>query len=164
MVNIIVAISANYGIGLSNKLLFSSKEDMKFFKEMTINNVVIMGRKTFESIGGKPLPNRFNIVITTQQFSELSSTNNEVYCNSVEEAITLSKKSHPEKEIFIIGGGQIYNYCLENNLVDKIYCNKFFEEKESDTFFPKLNKDIWNKTVDKISNDKQFEYKEFVKF
>jgi dihydrofolate reductase len=146
------------------KLLFSSKEDMKFFKEMTINNVVIMGRKTFESIGGKPLLNRFNIVITTQQFSELSSTNNEVYCNSVEEAITLSKKLHPEKEIFIIGGGQIYNYCLENNLVDKIYCNKFFEEKESDTFFPKLNKDIWNKTVDKISNDKQFEYKEFVKF
>ena len=129
-----------------------------------IDNVVIMGRKTFESIGGKPLPNRFNIVITTQQFSELSSTNNEVYCNSVEEAITLSKKLHHEKEIFIIGGGQIYNYCLENNLVDKIYCNKFFEEKESDTFFPKLNKDIWNKTVDKISNDKQFEYKEFVKF
>lgn len=158
MVNIIVAISANYGIGLNNKLLFSSKEDMKFFKEKTINNIVIMGRKTFESIGGKPLPKRFNIVIT-KQFSEY-----ELYCNSVEEAITLSKKLHPEKEIFIIGGGQIYNYCLENNLVDKIYCNKFFEEKESDTFFPKLNKDIWNKTVDKISNDKQFEYKEFVKF
>ena len=165
--NIIVAISNNYCIGNNNKLLFKNKEDMNFFVKKTTNNIIIMGRKTFESIGSKPLPNRINIVLSKNpeyiNSFYINKTSHNLKCvTSLTNAISLSQTYYPEKEIFIIGGGEIYKQALENNLVDFVYCNKFFEAKDGDTFFPKLDKTIWNKMYDIVSPDKFFEYKMFV--
>ena len=101
MVNIIVAITENNAIGKDNKLLFRLKKDLQNFKEVTTGQIVVMGRKTFESIG-KPLPNRVNAVITSNKVIE----GVKVY-SSLTNAIEKLKMEFPEKEIFIIGGGQI---------------------------------------------------------
>lgn len=139
MVNIIVAISENNAIGKDNQLLFKLKEDLKNFKRLTTNNVVIMGRKTYESIG-KPLPNRINIVLTrddkysTVQYPFLDLGDSFVL-KSLEEAIEFSKREYPDKEIFIIGGGQVYKQSLENGIVDRMYITKFKKiVSDADTF------------------------------
>ena len=99
MINIIAAITDNNALGKDNKLLFRLKKDMAHFKNITTDNVVIMGRKTYESIG-KTLPNRVNIVLSRNMKS-----NEDFYTfDSIEKAIEWSKENYPQKEIFIIGG------------------------------------------------------------
>ena len=131
---IIVAVSENDAIGKDNKLLFHLKEDMQNFKKLTTSNVVIMGRKTYESIG-KPLKDRINIVISR---SDNKDEGNLIWVLSLEEAMKKAKEY--EKDIYIIGGGSIYKEALEKDIVDKIYLTRINKRvNDADTFFPRLD-------------------------
>ena len=115
--NIIVAISQNGVIGNKNTIPWYLPEDLKQFKAMTMNSVIIMGRNTWESLPKKPLPGRINIVIsrTIQSIPGV-----DVY-TSLEAALSSVSKSYPEKPMFCIGGETLYKEALEKNLVDRLY-------------------------------------------
>lgn len=121
----IVASSDNNVIGKDNKLIWTLKDDLKRFKELTSGSTVIMGRKTFESIG-KPLPNRVNIVLSRKRML----IDGCIVVDSIGKAI---KKSDNNKEIFIIGGSEIYKLSIK--FVDKIYLTKVHTEVEGDSYF-----------------------------
>ncbi len=157
---IIVAVSANWGIGKKNKLLFSVPADMKFFRETTKDSVVIMGRKTLESFPGKkPLKNRVNIVLTSHSDYTVEDT---LICHTVNDAIRLANKYN--KNIFVIGGESVYReflpYC-KSALVTKIHA-----EAEADSFFPNLdeNPDWELKNVSETQEDNgyKFEFTEYI--
>ena len=135
MINIIAAITDNNALGKDNKLLFRLKKDMAHFKNITTDNVVIMGRKTYESIG-KTLPNRVNIVL-----SRNIESNEDFYTfDSIEKAIEWSKENYPQKEIFIIGGASVYDKALKDDIVDKLYMTKIKQTVEdADAFFPEID-------------------------
>lgn len=135
MINIIVAASKNHVIGKDNKLLWHLPNDLKYFKAITTGHPIIMGRKTFESIG-KPLPNRLNIVISRNKFE---STENLIYATSLPEAIVIAEAK--DQEIFVIGGGEIYKQALP--LANKIHFTLVDTIIEGDTFFPELNENEW---------------------
>lgn len=126
---IIAAVSENRAIGKDNKLLWRIPEDLKQFKELTTGHPIIMGRKTFESIG-RPLPDRLNIVITSDQSFKAHGC---TVCHSLDEAIETAK-SKDQDRIFIIGGGKVYEESI--GLVDKLYLTLVEGEHEGDTFFP----------------------------
>lgn len=132
----ILSADANWGIGKDNKLLVSIPADMKMFREKTIGNVVIMGRKTLESFPkGLPLKDRVNIVLSTKGEA---SGNGEIVVRSVEEAINEAEK-YPDKKVFVIGGGSIYKQFLP--YVDTAYVTKIDHAYEADAFFPNLDED-----------------------
>ena len=135
MINIIAAITDNNALGKDNKLLFRLKKDMAHFKNITTDNVVIMGRKTYESIG-KTLPNRVNIVLSRNMKS-----NEDFYTfDSIEKAIEWSKENYPQKEIFIIGGASVYDKALKDDIVDKLYMTKIKQTVEdADAFFHEID-------------------------
>jgi dihydrofolate reductase len=130
MINIIVAASLNNVIGKDNSLIWRQSADLKRFKELTTGKTVVMGRKTYDSIG-KPLPNRRNIVITRQ---DIEIPGCEVV-NSLEEALKL------DNEIFIIGGGEIYQKSII--LAHKIFLTRIHVEVDGDTYFPQLSYYDW---------------------
>lgn len=126
---IIAAISENGTIGKDNQLLWRIPDDMRRFRELTTSHVVIMGRKTYETIG-KPLPNRTNIIITrNEDFTAPGCT----ISNSLEDALEKAKEGE-RNEIFIMGGGEIYKEAIK--FADKLYLTLIHEEKEGDTYFP----------------------------
>lgn len=134
MVSIIVAIAQNGTIGDKNSLLWHIKEDMRFFRTTTSGHAVIMGRKTFESLGSKPLPKRKNIVITrADRDFEGAFT-----AHSLEEAIAMSEG---DEEIFIIGGAQIYAEAL--SVADRMYITRVERDYEGDTSFPDIDYSKW---------------------
>ena len=130
IVSLIVAVSLNNAIGKNNRLLWHLPNDMKFFKNSTWAMPVIMGRKTFESMNGKPLNGRLNIVITRQTDWTASGV---VVVNSLAAALKTAA-DNDYKESFIIGGGEIYAAALP--IAHKIYLTKVEAEVEADTFFP----------------------------
>ena len=138
MTTIVVAMGLKNEIGADNKLLWHLPTDLKNFKELTSNHPIIMGRKTYESIG-KPLPNRTNIVVSRKKdwFEE-----DILIVGSIKEAIKFAKKI--DEEIFIIGGGNIYEQTLE--VTDKLEVTQVKAELEADVFFPKIDEKIWQKT------------------
>ena len=133
---IISAMDPKRSIGRDNSLMWNIPKDMSFFRKVTMGNVVVMGRKTYESIG-KPLPNRTTIIVTRNKeyFQEGCLT-----ASSLEEAIEICKN---EKTICIVGGEQIYRQALENNLVDSLEITLVHHEFDADAFFPKIDKTIW---------------------
>lgn len=133
MIALIVAIDQNNAIGKDNQLLWHLPKDLQFFKNVTAGNAIIMGRKTFESIG-KALPNRRNIVISTQK--DLQYAGAEI-TSSLNAAIELVGKA----DGYIIGGGSIYEQSL--TLVDRLYITKVAASFNADTFFPSINWDEW---------------------
>ncbi len=133
MIALIVAIDQNNAIGKDNQLLWHLPKDLSFFKNVTSGNAIIMGRKTFESIG-KALPNRRNIVISTQK--DLQYAGAEI-TSSLNAAIELVGNA----DSYIIGGGSIYQQAL--TLVDRLYITKVAANFEADTFFPTINWDEW---------------------
>ena len=145
MVTIVVAMGLDNEIGAGNQLLWHLPKDLKHFKEMTTDHPIIMGRKTYESIG-KPLPNRTNIVVSRKKdwFEE-----GILIVGSVKEALKFAKKI--EENIFIIGGGEIYEQTLE--LTDRLEVTVVKTNKTADTYFPKINPKIWEKT-DEVCHDK----------
>ncbi len=128
-ISIIVAHDDKLGIGKNNQLLWHIAKDLKKFKKITTNHPVIMGRKTFESIG-KPLPKRDNIIIT-RNFNYQTPGCHVV--DSIKKAIILAS-SLDDQEIFIIGGGEIYKQALP--LADKLYITKVKGDFKADIFFP----------------------------
>lgn len=128
-VSIIAAMDMARGIGKGNKLMWHISEDLKRFKELTSGHTVIMGRKTFESIG-RALPNRVNIVITKNKDFKASDC---VVVNSLEEALTFAEMKK-NGEIFIIGGGEIYRQAMP--FADRLYLTIVEGDFGADTFFP----------------------------
>ena len=140
VVSLIVAVSENKVIGKDNDLVWHLPTDMKFFKDTTKGHFVIMGRRNYESIPHKyrPLPNRTNVIVTRQDDYKAEGC---LVVNSVEEAIEIAQKAG-DIEPFIIGGGQIYKYAIDNNLVDRVYLTKVHTEIDGDTYFDDLD-DSW---------------------
>ena len=134
--NIIVAIADNNAIGKDNELLWHISEDLKFFKRQTLGWPVIMGRKTFESIG-RALPGRVNIVI-----SRGFSTGEEVaVAGSLEEAFKIAESTNLEK-CFVMGGGQIYSQALQK--ADRLVVTHVHTViEDADTFFPPIDPEVW---------------------
>lgn len=133
MVSLIVAIAENGVIGDKNSLLWNIREDMRRFRTTTSGHPVVMGRKTYDSIG-RPLPKRTNVVITR---GDITIEGCQVV-HSLEEAISLFPQ---DEEIFIIGGAQIYEQALP--LVDRLYLTVVHRAYEGDTSFPSLDMSQW---------------------
>lgn len=133
MISIIVAVAENNVIGCHNKLIWHISEDLKRFKSLTISHPIIMGRKTYDSIG-RPLPGRQNIVITRN--SQLKIEGCDVV-GSLSEAMELTLGKEP----FVIGGGEIYREALP--LATRLYLTKVYQSPEGDTFFPEINPTEW---------------------
>lgn len=134
MISIIVAVAKNGVIGCHNRLIWHMSEDLKRFKALTIGHPIIMGRKTFESIG-RPLPGRTNIVVSRNTELKIDGVS---VVGSIQEAIDMLPQ---EDEIFIIGGGQIYEQALP--LTSKIYLTLVDQTPDGDTFFPEITQDEW---------------------
>jgi dihydrofolate reductase len=137
MISIIVAIAENGVIGDKNALLWNIKEDMRRFRTTTTGHPVVMGRKTFESIG-RPLPKRTNVVITRGD-SEFEGC---LVAHSIEEAVKIFS---PDEEVFIIGGAQIYKQALP--LADKLYLTVVHRNYEGDTSFPEIDYSEWREVA-----------------
>ena len=145
MFKIITCINKKGVIGNEGKLLYSIKEDLANFKSMTVGNVVIMGRKTFESLpGGKPLSDRINIVLTHDVEWGVEPADNLFIANSLEDAIGLCEAYFTDKELFVIGGESIYKQFLDAGLVDEMRFTIVDDEKEGDTHFPEYDTNEWH--------------------
>ena len=132
-VSIIVAIGENHAIGKRNQLLWHMPNDLKHFKDITSGRTIIMGRKTFDSVG-KPLPRRRNIVVTRQ---DITIPGCEVV-KSIEDGLALCKD---EDEVFIGGGAEIYKLAM--HLTDRSYLTIIHKSFDADTFFPEIDKTEW---------------------
>jgi len=152
MISLIAAIGQNRELGKSGQLLWHLPKDFSYFKEKTLEKTIIMGRKTFESIG-RPLPRRTSIVITSQQDWTHDGV---IVANNILDAINKAKEL--SKEIFIIGGGDIYRQSLP--FVDVMYLtevNAVFPY--ADTFFPEFDKEIFKESSREHHNkDSEHEY------
>ena len=134
--NLIAAVDSNWAIGNKNKLLASIPADMKFFRETTTGHVVVMGRKTLESFpNGMPLKNRTNIVLTSNRNYCVKDA---VIVHTLKELLEELKK-YDSEEIFVIGGGSVYQMMLP--YCDTAYITKIDHAYEADTYFPNLDQD-----------------------
>ena len=146
-ISLIVAVSRNGAIGLNNQLPWYLPEDLKYFKSVTMGKPLIMGRKTFDSIG-RPLPGRANIVLTRDP--QWTSDGVEVV-QSVEQALVageISCEAADVDEIMVIGGEQIYRMTLD--LADRIYLTQVDADVEGDAFFPDIDLNDWSQTRVKL--------------
>lgn len=134
MIKAIVAVDNNFGIGKNNQLLAYIKEDLKYFKEKTINSTVVLGRKTLETFPNKkPLPSRKNIILSRDKSLKIEGA---TICNSKEEVL---KKIKDDENVFIIGGQEIYTLFYDN--LEEIYITKIMNTFESDAFFKNVDED-----------------------
>lgn len=132
-ISIIAAMDEKRGIGKDNELLFKIPEDFKRMKELSMGHPIIMGRKTYESIG-RPLPGRTNIVITHNLSLAGSLLASVVVAESLDEALDVAKKSPGSNEIFIFGGGEIFRQVIDK--VNRLYLTLVEGDFRADTFFP----------------------------
>jgi len=130
-ISMIAAMTKNLTIGFENDMPWHLPDDLKFFKAKTTGKPVIMGRKTFESIGSRPLPNRDNYVVSRQTDLEM---NGAILVSSVDEALTKAQQAGSVEEAVIMGGGQLYKMMLER--ADKLYLTLIDAEIKGDTSFP----------------------------
>ena len=137
LISFVVAASTNNAIGRNSQLLWHLPNDMKFFKNITWAMPVIMGRKTFESMTGKPLQGRLNIIITRQKDWSAEGT---TIVHSLEEALKAAASAN-YKEAFVIGGGEIFTEAMP--LADKIYITRVDAVLEGDAFFPVIDQKDW---------------------
>lgn len=167
MTSVIVALDENYLIGKNNQIPWNIPEDLALFKEKTIENFIIMGRKTFESIG-RLLPNRVNIVISNtmennSEFKNLSFDellNKVIVFHSIEEALSFCK-NFSQKNIFIIGGSKLYQEVISKEIFDKLCISHINGSFEGDTYFPKIDFNKYKVILKK--EYKNFTYKEYIK-
>lgn len=137
MISAIVAVDNNWGIGFNGELLEHIPEDLKHFKELTINNIVVMGKKTWESLPKRPLPNRLNFVVC---HTETMNYYNEAVFGNLKDIVEMIKFSQEKdsRHFFIIGGGQIYKQLL--SYCDEVYVTKIYKDHANiDTYFPNLD-------------------------
>lgn len=135
--SIIVAVAENGVIGCAGRMPWHISEDLRRFKRITSGHPVVMGRKTFESLGCKPLPNRMNIVVTRN--SELALPEGVLSATSIGDAV--ARFAGTAQEIFIIGGGEIYRQAMP--IADKLYLTRILASPEGDTHFPEIRADEW---------------------
>ena len=154
IISLIAAIGKNNVIGVDNKLPWKLSADLKRFRQITSGKPVIMGRKTFESIG-KPLPNRINIILTRDENYKAQGC---VVVHSAEEALDAAKDN---EEIMIIGGEQIFKEFLP--VSNKMYITFIDKEFEGDSYFPEYNKNEWKGTFREDHNEGGLKYS-FVDF
>ena len=143
MLKILVAFDENRVIGKNNTLIWHLPADLKRFKELTTGNVIIMGRKTFDSIG-RPLPNRTTIVITRQKDYQQDGV---IIVHSLEEAILKAKSLH-RGDIYIVGGAEIYQQAMQ--VADEIDLTLLHDIFDGDAFFPEIDPKVWSE----ISRDR----------
>ena len=148
-IKLICAVSKNNVIGNNNKLPWSISEDLKRFRELTSENIIVMGRKTYDSIG-RPLPKRENLVLSKNK--KLKIENAKVF-NTPQEILDFYHKREEEKDLFIIGGNYIYELFIE-------YCDYLlitFVDKEfkGDAYFPKIDWTEWELTNEEKKSDDQ---------
>lgn len=134
MITLIAAAAENNALGKDNAMLWHLPDDFKRFKEITTGHHIIMGRKTFESFP-KPLPNRTHVIITRQKGYTQEGC---IIVDSIENAIAACPK---DEDIFIIGGGEIYNLGMP--FADIIELTRVHESFEADAFFPEINRNEW---------------------
>ena len=141
-IKLIAAVDLHFGLGKNGNLLFKIPEDLRLFKQLTAGNVVLMGRKTFDSIGCKPLTDRINIVISSAKKFE----NDEVTTfDNMETAVEYSKQNFPDKILYIIGGGKIYEQGIK--YADEIILTKYNKlYEDADTYFPVEIMDTFSET------------------
>ncbi|MBQ8891275.1 MAG: dihydrofolate reductase [Bacilli bacterium] len=150
-ISLIACVGKNLELGKNNDLIFHIKDDMKYFKNVTLNHVVVMGRRTFESLPGL-LKDRKNVVITRNRNIDISN-DIEVY-SSIEEFMEHYKNY--DDEIFVIGGASIYRQFLE--YCDKIYLTEVNEERDADVYFPEFDKSLYNREVVDSGESKTLKY------
>jgi len=160
MITIIAAIGNKNALGKDNQLLWKLPKDLKHFKTLTENHPVVMGRKTYESIG-KALPNRTNIVVSRKEnwFQE-----GILIVSTLKEALKFAKKI--DEDFFVIGGGEIYKQTMD--VAEKLEITQVNGDFEADTFFPKIDPKIWQKTNEEYhskddKNDYDFCFQTFEK-
>ena len=151
-ISLIVAASENNAIGKNNQLLWSLPNDMKFFKNTTWGMAVIMGRKTYESVD-KPLPGRFNIVITRQADWRAEGV---IVARDLQDALKKAAATNCN-EVFVIGGGEIYKWAM--SITDKIYITRIHATLDGDTFFPAIAESQWRLEFnDDFEKDEKHKY------
>lgn len=157
-ISIIVAVSQNGVIGKNNAIPWYLPEDLKHFKKITTGHHILMGRKTYESIG-KALPERTSLVITSNRDFEAPGCFTFPDINS---AIEFAKKRN-ETELFVIGGAQIYKLAMP--LAEKIYLTKIYKEVDGDIMFPKIDEGEWKEISNEkhLENDPPYEFIELIK-
>jgi dihydrofolate reductase len=136
IISLIVAMDENGGIAKDNQLPWHLPSDLKRFKRLTMGHHLVVGRKTYETIG-KPLPGRVMILLTRQK---KYSAEGYLVVNSIKEAISIAEKNH-ENELFIIGGGEIFSQTID--LADKIYLTTVYADVDANIFFPKITPGRW---------------------
>ena len=155
MLSIIVAIANENVIGKDNKLIWHLPEDLKRFKEITLGHKIIMGRKTFESLG-RVLPNRKHIILCNDMEMNIDNENVEI----LDDISKLDKYINSDEECFVIGGATIYKLLMP--YAKKMYITKINQDFEGDVYFPKIEKEIWKEISreDGLKNDENpFDYK-----
>ena len=153
-ISAIVATAKDNVIGKDNKLLWKLSDDLRRFKRITSGHAVLMGRKTFESLG-KPLPNRTNLVVTRDENFAVEGAH---VFNQINEALEYAR-SEGEEELFIIGGGEIYQMMLP--AANKLYLTKVHAQPEGDTFFPEIHDEEWdviNEEAHKADDRNEFDF------
>ncbi len=154
MISLIAAIDDKNGMGKKGFLPWHISEDMKWFRETTRGHPVIMGRKTFDSIEGRVLPNRTNFVIT-RDISQIEPQENLIVLTSLTEAIEKAQKVEGGEEVFILGGGQVYEQAI--HLVDRLYLTRVEGDFDCDVFFPdysQFSKEVYKRE----SKDEEHSY------
>ncbi len=147
MISIIVAVSDDWGIGMNNELLWHIPEDLKRFKKLTMGKTIIMGKRTWESLPRRPLPERKNIVLTDIPDECIDGS---VTAYTIEDALS---KCVQDEEIFIIGGGMVYRQFMP--IADRLYITHVHKKAPADVWFPKIDRRKW-KIIEKeecISGD-----------
>lgn len=134
-IRLIVCVNKTFSIGNGNDLLYHFKNDMKHFKELTENNIVVMGRKTYDSLPKKPLPNRINIILTSNKDYKSDGC---IVKTSLNDILDLYDKEYPDKILYVIGGGEIYNLFINNNLVDAIEITFVNDDLDGCVKFPNI--------------------------
>ena len=142
---IIACINQKRVLGDGGKLLYHIGNDLANFKRQTIDNVVIMGRKTYESLpNGEPLKNRINVIITSDKEFGINSDFDNVYIvHSIEDAIELCEAFFSDKEVFVIGGASIYRQFMEMGLIDEMRLTIVNDDRDGDTVFPEYDEEEW---------------------
>lgn len=144
MIALVVAYDRNRAIGKDGRMPWDIPGELKRYRELTTGNAVIMGRRTYESVG-RPLPDRLNIVITTT-ISEIPGC---VVARSLEEAISLAG----DMDIYISGGANVYRDALD--MVDVMYITEIDAEYEADTFFPEFDESLFTKTIGETFHEEE---------
>ena len=148
--SLIAAVGKNRELGKDNDLIWHLKEDMKYFREMTNNKTIIMGRKCFESLPGL-LPNRKHIILTNNKDYKVDGA---LVMNNMEEVLNYIKNT--DEQCFIIGGAKIYELFLP--YCDNLYLTEIKDKKDADVYFPKFDKKLYNKKIIDSKEENNIKY------